>query len=200
MSDHAPDEILEKDFPARARAVLSPHAPDLARLAEGARPAAVLMPLLRVEGAWHLLFTVRPADMPTHAGEICFPGGRLKPGEMPLAAALREAHEETGIDPAHVTPIGFCAPRRTGSGHVIAPLLGMVTQGARIHPCPREVAEVFTAPLAHFLHPANYRRECVQWRGQARAYWIIDCNGRRIWGATAAILHDLQRRLAGATS
>lgn len=196
MSSHAPEQdVVVEDFPARARTTLSAEAPDLAGLGKGARPAAVLMPLLRVDGAWHFLFTVRPASMPDHAGEICFPGGRLKPGELPLDAALREAEEEVGITPACVSPIGFCAPRLTGSGHIIAPLLGMVKEQARIRPCPREVAEVFTAPLAHFLRPANYHRERMEVRGRLREYWVIPWRDRRIWGATAAILHDLAQRL-----
>ncbi len=198
MSSHVPeDELIVDDFPARARAALSAEAPDLAGLGKGARPAAVLMPLLRMDGQWHFLFTVRPATMPDHAGEICFPGGRLRPGESPLEAALREAEEEVGIAPACVSPIGFCAPRLTGSGHIIAPLLGVVKGEARILPCPREVAEVFTVPLSLFLDMANYHRERMEVRGRLREYWVIPWRRRRIWGATAAILHDFMRRMAG---
>lgn len=180
---------------ARARARLRPLPPPLPR-EEGLRAAAVLMPLLPVEGALHLLFTVRPAGMPTHAGEICFPGGRLKAGEDALRAALREAHEEVGIAPHMVEPLGFGDARRTGSGHVIAPLLGLVRRECTISPCPREVAEVFTAPLAHFLNAENYSREEMLVRGQRRQYWVVRWRRRRIWGATAAILWRLRERLS----
>lgn len=158
----------------------------------GGRPAAVLMPLVREAGCWHFLFTVRPLTMPTHAGDICFPGGGLCPGEGALEAALREAREEVALAPEALTPLGFLPPQPTGSGHVIAPLLALVKEGARPCPCPREVAEIFTAPLSHFLDPAHYAREEMLVRGQRRAYWVVRWQDRRIWGATAAMLKRLQ--------
>ncbi len=188
---HMPDA---QDFLRRARAQLAVQPPALD--AAMGRPAAVLMPLLPVRGALHFLFTVRPASMPSHAGEICFPGGRLKPGEDALAAALREAEEEVGIAPEQVQPLGFGAPRKTGSGHVIAPLLGVVAADCSIAPCQREVAEVFTVPLSHFLDAAHFVRERRRAGGQWREYWAVPWQGRRIWGATAAMLHDLMERLA----
>ncbi len=188
---HRPDA---QDFLRRARARL-PGEPPVLDAAMG-RPAAVLMPLIPVAGMLHFLFTVRPATMPSHAGEICFPGGRLKAGEDALAAALREAEEEVGISPEQVQPLGFGAPRKTASGHVIAPLLGLVEAHCCIRPCAREVAEVFTAPLSHFLDAANFVRERRRAGGQWREYWVISWQGRCIWGATAAMLHDLMERLA----
>ncbi len=181
----ARDEAL---FLRRMRAALAATPPALRQ----GRPAAVLMPLLMVEGGLHFLFTVRPLSMPTHAGDICFPGGSLRTGEDARAAALREAREEVGLAPEQVTPLGFLPPRRTGSGHVIAPLLGLVAAGASLSPCPREVAEMFTAPLAHFLDAANYAREEMTVRGQRRAYWVVRWRDRRIWGATAGMLKRLQ--------
>ena len=162
----------------------------------GGRPAAVLMPLMPLHGRWHFLFTVRPLTMPTHAGDICFPGGGLRAGEDAQAAALREAEEEVGLAPEEVTPLGFLPPQPTGSGHVIAPLLALVAEGARPRPCPREVAEIFTAPLSHFLDPAHYGRERIVVRGRERTYWVVRWRDRRIWGATAAMLKRLQE-LAG---
>ena len=205
MAGQTTDDRDLEDFIARARAALTPQAPDLE--AAPGRPAAVLMPLLRMRGTLHFLFTVRPVTMPSHAGEICFPGGRLRAGEGALTAALREAQEEVGIAPDAVTPIGFCPLRTTGSGHTIAPLLGLVAEDTRIRPCPREVAETFTAPLAHFLQPENYRLERARvrrkpWKGeprreQTRLYRVIYWRNRRIWGATAGMLHDLACALWG---
>ena len=177
-------------FPALARHRLAPAAPDVC--AARGRPAAVLLPLLPVEDTLHLLFTVRPLTMPTHAGDICFPGGSLREGEDARAAALREAEEEVGLAPERIMPLGFLPLRETGSGHVIAPLVGLVERGAAITPCAREVAEVFTAPLTHFLDAANYAREEVSMNGRRRAYWVVRWGDRRIWGATAGMLKTLQ--------
>ncbi len=177
-------------FLALALRKLSLAAPDM-RAARG-KPAAVLVPLLPVENTLHLLFTVRPLTMPTHAGDVCFPGGSLREGEDARAAALREAQEEVGLHPEHITPLGFLPLRETGSGHVIAPLVGLAERGAAITPCAREVAEVFTAPLAHFLDAANYAREEMTVHGRRRAYWVVRWQNRRIWGATAGMLKTLQ--------
>jgi 8-oxo-dGTP pyrophosphatase MutT (NUDIX family) len=173
-----------------ARQRLAPAAPDVR--AAGGRPAAVLVPLLPVADTLHLLFTVRPLTMPTHAGDICFPGGSLRAGEDARAAALREAHEEVGLSPESIAPLGFLPLRKAGSGHVIAPLVGLVRRGAALTPCPREVAEVFTAPLAHFLDADNYAREDIDVGGRRRAYWVVRWRQRRIWGATAGMLKTLQ--------
>ena len=175
---------------ALAQRRLAPAAPKVH--AASGKPAAVLVPLLPVEDTLHLLFTVRPLTMPTHAGDICFPGGSLREGEDARAAALREAQEEVGLTPESITPLGFLPLRETGSGHVIAPLVGLVQRGAAITPCAREVAEVFTAPLAHFLDAANYAREEMTVNGRRRAYWVVRWEDRRIWGATAGILKTLQ--------
>jgi 8-oxo-dGTP pyrophosphatase MutT (NUDIX family) len=177
---------------ARARLASAPPVLD----ARQGRPAAVLMALTDVEGAWHVIFTRRSGDLPDHAGEVSFPGGRLRAGEDALAAALREAEEEIGLKPELVEVIGFGDVCRTGSGHVIAPLLGLVRQKCVISPCPREVAEVFTAPLTHFLKAENYSREEMLVRGQRRQYWVVRWRQRRIWGATAAILWRLRERLS----
>ena len=188
LSDMADDTILH-----RLRKRLSAAPPPL----RGGRPAAVVLPLMPVAGRWHFLFTVRPLSMPTHAGDVCFPGGGLRPGEDALAAALREAQEEVGLAPEELTPLGFLPPQPTGSGHVIAPLLALVAEDARPCPCPREVAEIFTAPLSHFLDPVHYAHEKIVVRGQERAYWVVRWRERRIWGATAAMLKRLQEMATG---
>ncbi len=196
MNAHPQWHIDTQDFRSLARARLLPAPPLPPARARGLRPAAVLMPLLHVNDALHLLFTVRPAGMPSHAGEVCFPGGGVKAGEDALRAALREAREEVGIALEQVEVLGFCDAQVTGSGHVIAPLLGLVAADCAIAPCPREVAEVFTAPLAHFLDVANYRVERRLVRGRWRDYRVVRWDGHVIWGATAAILWRLRERLA----
>ncbi len=184
-----------QDFPRRCRRVLAARAP--CALGRGARPAAVLMALTPVARGWRLIFTRRSDDLPHHGGEICFPGGGLRPAESPREAALREAREEIGLDPRLVEVLGFGGARRTGSGHVVVPVVARLLAPPRLTPCPREVAEIFSAPLAHFLDPANYRRERRFWRGAWRDYWVVRWKEREIWGATAGMLRDFMRRVRG---
>jgi len=180
-------------FLRRARKRLARRPPVL-DAAQG-RPAAVLMALTEVAGAWHFIFTRRAAALPDHAGEVSFPGGRLRAGEDARAAALREAHEEIGLPPAAVQVIGFGDVCATGSGHVVAPVLGLVRAPVELRPCPREVAAIFTAPAAHVLNAANYRCARRFHRGKWREYWSIPWGGHDIWGATARMLRQLTERL-----
>ena len=142
-----------------------------------------------------VLLTVRRENLRTHAGQIAFPGGRIEPGEEPVAAALREAHEEVLLDPAKVEVVGAIEPYRTVTGYVVTPVLGVVPPGLSLQPHEHEVAELFEAPLAYVLDPANQRRVSALFQGRERHYYEIDWEGRRIWGATAAMIVNLSRRL-----
>lgn len=142
-----------------------------------------------------ILLTVRREHMRTHAGQIAFPGGRLDPGETPLAAALREAREELGIDPAFVQHVGCLGDYRTVTGYIVTPILAVVPPDLALQPHEPEVADWFEAPLAYILDPANQQIETAVFAGRERRYWQIEWNGRRIWGATAAMLVNLSRRL-----
>ena len=190
MTDDAETERLLK----RLRARLAPRPP---ALATGLRPAAVLVPLVARPAGLRILLTVRRADLPVHAGQICFPGGRVEAGETLAAAALREAREETGIDPCEVTPLGFLPACETGSGFAVAPLVGRVAPGFTPVPCAREVAEVFEMPLAALTAPGAFRREPVA-GGRRPLYHVLRWRGRFIWGATATMLHALGGLLAAA--
>ncbi len=161
----------------------------------GGTPAAVLLPLVAgVEPV--LLFTRRREDLARHAGQVSFPGGRVEPGDVsPLAAALRETAEETGITPDQVTAAGYLARYRTGTGFDIQPVVGVVNPGFTLSPDPAEVAAVFEAPLAFFADPANRRRESREWNGHRRSFYAFTYEGHEIWGATAAIIVDLVTRL-----
>ena len=116
------------------------------------RPAAVLVPLVRREAGITVLLTQRTEDMPSHAGQIAFPGGRTQTEDADAkATALRETEEEVGLSRTFVDVIGAVDPYRTGTGYEITPVVGIVTPGFTIHADPREVADVFEVPLAHFL-------------------------------------------------
>ena len=142
-----------------------------------------------------LLLTVRRENLRTHAGQIAFPGGRVDVGEDPVAAAMREANEELGIDPAAVEVVGVLDDYRTVTGFVVAPVVGVVPPDLPLRPHALEVADWFEAPLRFILNPANQSIETAVFGGRERRYWQIEWNGQRIWGATAAMLVNLSRRL-----
>jgi 8-oxo-dGTP pyrophosphatase MutT (NUDIX family) len=158
-------------------------------------PAAVLVAITdRPEPG--LILTVRHDDLRTHAGQVAFPGGRIDPGETPCQAALRETSEELGLDPDEVTVLGEADPYRTVTGYQVTPVVGLVPPDLTLTPNPAEVSGWFEAPLDFVLDPANQQRMSAIFRGRTRHYYQIDWEGRRIWGATAAMLVNLGRRIA----
>ena len=158
-------------------------------------PAAVLVAITdRPQPG--LILTIRRDDLRTHAGQVAFPGGRIDAGETPVQAALREAHEELGLDPDYVTIFGEADAYRTVTGYCVTPVVGLVPPDLELVPSPAEVASWFEAPLDFVLDPANQRRMSAEFRGRMRHYYQIDWDGRRIWGATAAMLVNLTRRVA----
>lgn len=165
--------------------------------APAARPAAVLVPLVLDAARPAVLLTRRAEHLSAHPGQVSFPGGRIEPGETPEQAALREAAEEVGLDPAWPELAGRLPAHRTGTGFEITPVIGLLAPGFSLAPDPREVAHTFEFPLATLLDPAAPRRERAPWRGRLREYWVWPHEGERIWGATAAILVCLARALRG---
>jgi 8-oxo-dGTP pyrophosphatase MutT (NUDIX family) len=160
------------------------------------RPAAVLVPFVRHEGELSVLFTRRASHMRHHAGQISFPGGAIDAGDADaIAAALRETHEETGITPAEVEPFGYLDGFDTVSGYRVMPVTGFVRDGFALQLHASEVDEVFEVPLEFLLDPQNLKREQMHWRGRARNIFAFEWEGRRIWGATAAMLKNLIERL-----
>lgn len=160
------------------------------------RPAAVLVAITR-RAEPGVILTVRRDTLLTHAGQVAFPGGRIDPGDSgPSAAALREAEEEIGLSPAHVELWGAADPYRTITGFSITPFVGVIPPDLALTPQEDEVADWFEAPLAHLLDPSNQKEVEAEFLGRRRTYFEIDWQGRRIWGATAAMLVNLTRRLA----
>lgn len=159
------------------------------------KPAAVLVPVV-ARAQPSVLLTQRTADLPSHSGQIAFPGGKIDPTDTsPLAAALREAQEEIGLDPRFVEPIGYLDLFLTFSGFRILPLLARVDPGYRLEINPAEVTEAFEVPLAFVMHPANHQRLKRDWRGIERQYYAMPFGERYIWGVTAGILRNLYERI-----
>lgn len=157
-------------------------------------PAAVLIAITDREEPGVVL-TVRREHLRTHAGQIAFPGGRIDSGEDAVRAALREAQEELLMDPAEVTVVGSMDPYRTVTDYRVTPVLAVIPPGLPLTPHEHEVADWFEAPLGYLLDPANHSRHSALFQGRERHYYEILWNERRIWGATAAIIVNLSRRL-----
>ncbi|MES2835382.1 MAG: CoA pyrophosphatase [Pseudomonadota bacterium] len=172
--------------------------PDLTRPTRELRPAAVLIAVIaRPEGATVLL-TRRADSLTSHTGQIAFPGGRLDAGETALDAALREAREEVALASEAVEVLGLGDPYESGSGFLITPVIGWLTEPPMTRPSPDEVAEVFEAPWDFLMDVANHRRDFLEPEpGLRRWFWAMPWEDRYIWGVTAGILRALRDRLYG---
>ena len=159
------------------------------------RPAAVLVPVV-AHPQPTVLLTVRTPDLPSHAGQIAFPGGKIDPhDETPLAAAIREGEEEIGLDPRLVDPIGYLDLYLTFSGFRILPALVRVAPDHKVTVNPSEVEEAFEVPLSFLMEPANHAQKTRAWRNIERTYLEMPYGDRYIWGITAGILRNLYERV-----
>jgi len=171
----------------------------LVELPDRYKQAAVLVPLVHRPEGVTVLLTQRTDDMPSHAGQIAFPGGRCQAEDRDAAdTALREAEEEVGLERRFVDVLGPVDRYRTGTGFEITPIVGLVTPGFATRADPREVADVFEVPLGHFLDERNHRIDSRVWQGRERRYYAMPFGDRYIWGATAGMLKNLHFALTAA--
>lgn len=161
------------------------------------RPAAVLVPILD-RGKPEILLTVRSDHLSLHAGQVALPGGAVESRDAsPVATALREAAEETGIKCELIQPVGLLDCYDTITGYRMVPVVGLVRGRFHLRPNPAEVRDIFTLSLEWVLDPARYRRHRVVHAGRSFNLLAIEHPRHLIWGATAAVLDQLRRRLTG---
>jgi mutator protein MutT len=161
------------------------------------KPAAVLVGVIEQADGLHVLLTQRHAGLRKHAGQIAFPGGRLDDGETPLAAALREAQEETGIDPQFMEPLGYLDGYLTVTAFFVTPVVALLKPGFVLAAQAEEVEEIFYVPLSFLLDAKNRETHSREWNGIARQYYAYPFGERYIWGATAGMIKNLGERLDG---
>lgn len=158
--------------------------------------AAVLAGLVPRSDGTRVLLTRRNDSLRHHAGQVSFPGGRVEPSDADAAAAaLRESCEEIALAPQQVNVLGYLDPFLTVSGFRVTPVVAVIDPAFVPVPQPDEVAEVFEVPLSFLMDPHNLRSIDIEFRGRPRRVLEYAWPGQRIWGATAAILLNLRRRL-----
>jgi 8-oxo-dGTP pyrophosphatase MutT (NUDIX family) len=162
------------------------------------RQSAVLVALFEEEGETRVILTRRANHLRTHRGQVSFPGGGVDPGERAVDAALREADEEVGLDPALVTVVSSLAPIATfAAGAWIQPVVGTLDQRPTLIAAPSEVERVFDVALADLLVDGAAHRE-IWWRSMGPGMpetgfelWFFEVGGEMVWGATGHLLVDL---------
>ncbi len=165
--------------------------------------AAVLVGLVPRDNGLRVLLTRRTDSLRHHAGQVSFPGGRIEAYDRDvIAAALREAHEEIGLEQGLATPLGFLDPLITITGFRVLPVVAWIDPDFVATPDPGEVAEVFEVDLDFLMHPDNLEQVAIDYRGRARHVLQFrqppQAPHQRIWGVTASILFNLRERLAQA--
>lgn len=170
---------------------------------------AVLIPLVQVNEEWHVLFEVRSLTMRKQPGDISFPGGRIDPTDAtPADAAIRETHEELGVNPARIRILGQMSAFIPNSSYVVYPFVGIIDDHLTHQINKEEVEKVFTVPVKWLLNHQPYKHlvpmqpmpltdfpydkiangNQYQWRAREIEEWFYDYEQYTIWGLTARIL------------
>ena len=164
------------------------------KLTETLTPAGVLIPVTRTAASLSVLLTQRSADLKHHAGQVSFPGGRMEEHDEDVrVTALRETHEEVGIEPRHVSVIGYLGAMPTITGYAVTPVVGLVSDAAELVIDRTEVEFVFEVPLEFLLDEGNDRRVVREYQGRSYPMVEFHYQNQRIWGATAQMILRLRK-------
>jgi len=159
------------------------------------RTAAVLVPVLDKPEP-EILLTVRSELLMQHPGQVSFPGGSVdRTDRSAVSTALREAHEEIGLDFSQVSPLGFLDRLDTISDYRVLPVVGLVRPSFVWKPDLREVSEVFTIPLKIAVNYREYSHQEITQDGKKIVISSLRWQGHKIWGITASILLNLGSRM-----
>jgi 8-oxo-dGTP pyrophosphatase MutT (NUDIX family) len=160
------------------------------------KPAGVLVPLMQRPKGLSVLLTQRASHLTHHAGQVSFPGGRMETHDTDVrAAALRETHEEVGIEPGNVDVIGYLRSMPTITGFAVTPIVGLVVGEVELVIDQTEVDYAFEVPLDHLLDERNDRYVDREYKGQNFSLVEFHYKGERIWGATAYMLLAFRKYL-----
>ena len=187
----------EKDVSAKHFTSEFPYPPEF--LTGPPRPAAVLIPFLRKEDQWHLLYTRRNASLVEHSGQVAFPGGRADQDDSgPVSTALREAREEIGLQPEDVRILGALDEFLTITNYLVTPVVGVIPWPYNLRLSPIEVSRAFTIPLEWLADPNNYeekQRSVPRMHGSVTVIYYNPYDGEVLWGATARFTLTLLKKL-----
>ena len=160
------------------------------------RRAAVLVPLVWRGDILKVILTLRTDNLPSHAGQIAFPGGTKDENDVDLVrTALREAHEEIGLNQGYATILGVCDNYYTRSNYLITPVVALIDEKANFSPNDDEVAKIFELPFEFLIDPAEQKVHTKVFQGIERHYRAIECEGYYVWGVTASLFKSLSSRL-----
>ncbi len=158
----------------------------------GPRPAAALVLLYERDSRPFLVLTVRAGQLSRHGGQVSFPGGAIEPGEAIASAALREAAEEIGIDPAAVRIVGALTPLHIPvSDFIVHPIVGVADGCPAFRHDAAEVARVVEVPFEQLVDPSRVRETTRMRDDVVVEVPYFELEGEQVWGATAMMLSEL---------
>lgn len=193
-SDREPRPLTPIELPFGLDKLLTP------TVAKTLRPASVLVPVIRHPHGLTVLLTKRSEKLRSHKGQISFPGGRREKDDgSAAAAALREAQEEVGLDPACVEVIGYLDDYLTVTRYRVTPVVGFVAAPPTLKLDEGEVAEAFEVPLDLLVKATSYERKVFSNGGMNIPFFELNHDDRRIWGATAGMLWNLMQKVSAHT-
>ncbi|MFT6194907.1 MAG: 8-oxo-dGTP pyrophosphatase MutT (NUDIX family) [Cognaticolwellia sp.] len=156
------------------------------------KSAAVLIPIANHQGQLEVVLTKRASHLTHHPGQISFPGGKVERyDDDMIATALRETQEEIGLHANCIEVLGQLKPYQTISGYEVTPIVALISNNSGYQIDLNEVSEVFHVPLSHFLQRQHHIQVPVYHEGKQHNVHYMPYQGYSIWGATAAMLHDL---------